>query len=51
MLINLAHLPYYDYITNSTVTMHIDSSNYPLTDGDPGALSLAIDAFTNIPAK
>jgi hypothetical protein len=37
MLINLDHIKYYDYITNATVTMQVDSSTYQLADGDPGA--------------
>jgi hypothetical protein len=46
MLKNIDHLPYYDYITNSTVAMNIDNSNYPLINGNPGAAVIASDTFT-----
>jgi hypothetical protein len=46
MLINLDHIKYYDYITNATVTMQVDSSTYQLANGDPSASGPAAATFS-----
>jgi hypothetical protein len=46
MLINIDHLNFYDFITNSTVIMGIYNSTYPLSDGDPGSVPTATATIT-----
>jgi hypothetical protein len=51
MIVNIDHLPYYDYITNSTAVMTIDNSTYQLTNGGAVGSIQANPTFSNTTAK
>jgi hypothetical protein len=46
MLINIDHLNFYSFITNSTVIMGTYNSTYPLANGDPGSSTTASGTIT-----
>jgi hypothetical protein len=52
MFINVDHLDYFDFVTNSSVTMQVDENlDYQLSDGNPGATTIATETFDIVDAS